>query len=207
MSSEKQNLRQKLRRKRAQAFQVDQDNGALAADLLAQKGETLLSLPDVSIVAGYIPIGSEIDPRPLMSRFVPTGAKLSGAKLCLPEVVNKNQALQFRTWSPGDMLISGLLGTLQPMSSAQIVEPDLVLVPLLGLDLKGVRLGQGGGFYDRTLALLKSKGARAYGVAFDEQIVDDLPNEPHDELLDGLITPTLCKIWNKERQANYIIQD
>ncbi len=202
MSVEKQNIRQKLRRKRAQAFQVDQDNGALAADLLAQKGETLVSLPDVSIVAGYIPIGSEIDPRPLMSRFVP-----NGAKLCLPEVVNKNQALQFRTWSPGDMLISGLLGTLQPMSSAQIVEPDLVLVPLLGLDLKGVRLGQGGGFYDRTLALLKSNGARAYGVAFDEQIVDDLPNEPHDQLLDGVITPSLCKIWNEERQANYIAQD
>ena len=91
MSVEKQNIRQKLRRKRAQAFQVDQDNGALAADLLAQKGETLLSLPDVSIVAGYIPIGSEIDPRPLMIRFVPRGTKL-----CLPEVVDKNRALQFR---------------------------------------------------------------------------------------------------------------
>ena len=105
------------------------------------------------------------------------------------------------------MLISGLLGTLQPMSTAQIVKPDLVLVPLLGLDLKGVRLGQGGGFYDRTLELLKSNGARAYGVAFDEQIVDDLPNEPHDQLLDGVITPSLCKIWNEERQANYIAQD
>ncbi len=202
LSVEKQNLRLKLRRKRAQAFQVDQNNGALAASLLAQKGEALLSLPDISIIAGYIPIGSEIDPRPLMSKFLPFGAKL-----CLPEVIEKNQALQFRTWSPGDMLISGKLGTLQPLSRAQIVEPDLVFVPLLGLDLKGVRLGQGGGFYDRTLALLKNKGARAYGVAFDEQIVDDLPNEPHDQLLDGVITPTLCKIWNDERNANYIVQD
>ena len=202
MSVEKKNLRQKLRRKRAQAFQSDQDNGALAADMLAQKGQALLSLPNISIVAGYIPIGSEIDPRALMNQFVPLGATL-----CLPEVIDKNQALQFRTWSPGDMLISGKLGTLQPMSSAAIVEPDLIFVPLLGLDLKGVRLGQGGGFYDRTLELLKSKGARAYGVAFDEQIVDDLPNEPHDQLLDGVITPSLCKIWNDERQANYIAQD
>ena len=202
MSVEKKNLRQKLRRKRAQAFQSDQDNGALAADMLAQKGQALLSLPNISIVAGYIPIGSEIDPRALMNQFVPLGATL-----CLPQVIDKNQALQFRTWSPGDMLISGKLGTLQPMSSAAIVEPDLIFVPLLGLDLKGVRLGQGGGFYDRTLELLKSKGARAYGVAFDEQIVDDLPNEPHDQLLDGVITPSLCKIWNDERQANYIAQD
>ena len=202
MSVEKKNLRQKLRRKRAQAFQSDQDNGALASDMLAQKGQALLSLPNISIVAGYIPIGSEIDPRALMNQFVPLGATL-----CLPQVIDKNQALQFRTWSPGDMLISGKLGTLQPMSSAAIVEPDLIFVPLLGLDLKGVRLGQGGGFYDRTLELLKSKGARAYGVAFDEQIVDDLPNEPHDQLLDGVITPSLCKIWNDERQANYIAQD
>ncbi len=85
--------------------------------------------------------------------------------------------------------------------------PDFLIVPVLGVDAKGVRLGQGGGFYDRTLAALRAAGAvRAFGAVYDEQIVDELPHEPHDQLLDGLITPTSLMVWDEQRQRSFLAQ-
>ncbi len=201
VSAEKQEQRRKQARKRSQAFDQDQANGCLSASLLAQMIDVLVSSQKPSLVSGYIPIGTEIDPRPLMVEF-----SKRGAQLCLPEVVEKGSPLQFRSWVPGDMLISGPFETLQPMADAKVVQPDFLLLPLLGVDGTGVRLGYGGGFYDRTLFNLKGKGARAFGVGYDVQLVDHLASEDHDQLLDGVITPSLCKVWNEERQARYLAQ-
>ena len=198
---DKRQIRKVLRRQRGQAFQEDEDFGVEAAQSLVQMGQSLIDGGGYSVVAGYIPMGSEIDPRPLMMGFAE-----AGATLCLPEVLSQSSPLQFREWQPGAMLMSGLLGTLQPMDSAPVVKPDLLLVPLLGVDAFGVRLGQGGGFYDRTLEQLSPFGARAYGVAFDSQIVERLPAEGHDQLLDGVITPSCCIGWTDERQLRYLAQ-
>ena len=72
-----------------------------------------------------------------------------------------------------------------------MVEPDVVLVPLLAFDSGGYRLGYGGGFYDRTLAGLRAKKAiTAVGLAYDEQKVDALPHDSYDERLDWVLTPS-----------------
>jgi len=202
VSAEKQEIRLKMARKRTQAFDQDQATGCESASLLAQMIEVLVGSQKFSIVSGYIPIGTEIDPRPLMAKFLHLGAAL-----CLPVVVQKGSPLQFQSWVPGDMLASGPFETLQPMACAKVVEPDFLLVPLLGVDGAGVRLGYGGGYYDRTLLDLKKKGARAFGVCYDVQLVEDLPKEEHDQLLDGVITPSLCIVWNEERQMRYLAQN
>ncbi|GAA6210380.1 hypothetical protein NBRC116602_01200 [Hyphomicrobiales bacterium 4NK60-0047b] len=208
----KKELRQKLYRKRSQAFQNDQASEECAALKLVDMARPLLDgsvthlkLTD-TVIAGYIPIGSEIDPRPLMTEF-----HEKGALLCMPEVVEKNAPLQFRQWSPGDLLISGALGTLQPLSTARILNPDVMFLPLVGVDQMGVRLGQGGGFYDRTIEKYtgekySGKELLTIGLAFETQIVDDLPKQPHDQYLDGLISPSFCKMWTEDRQVRYLKQ-
>lgn len=210
---QKKQLRDKLFRKRARAFSIDQVSGLIAAGELALIGADYLSSaqcriqPSKSVVAGYIPIGSEIDPRPLMAVIA-----AHGATLCLPEVVSADAPLQFRAWAPGDLLVNGLCKTLQPLETAAIVEPDFILLPLVGVDQHGVRLGQGGGFYDRSLEALAERNAGgtsdvlAFGVAFDEQMVDELPKEIHDQYLDGLFSPHCCKLWNEDRQVSYVVQ-
>lgn len=202
---EKQELRGKLRRRRKRAFEEDQAHGGVAAAQLAEMAQALVQQPLPSVVSGYMPISNEIDPRPLMAVFAN-----AGAHLCLPEVVDKGTALIFRGWTPGDLMSSGKLGTLQPLAEVEELVPEFLIVPVLGVDNKGVRLGQGGGFYDRTLAKLRGGGdagdVRAIGVAFDEQIVDELPCEPHDQLLDGLVTPTSVVVWDERRQRSFLAQ-
>ena len=203
----KKALRQKLYRKRSQAFQEDQNTGAGAAFKLVAMAEPLIDQlllkTDVqsTVIAGYIPIGSEIDPRPLLTVF-----HEKGARLCMPEVTALDERLYFRDWKPGDLLISGALGTLQPLSTAALLDPDVMLLPLVGVDQAGVRMGQGGGFYDRTIAHYNSQSLMSIGVAFDAQLVDELPREAHDQYIDGLITPNLCQLWDDKRQARYLKQ-
>ncbi|MCI4661531.1 MAG: 5-formyltetrahydrofolate cyclo-ligase [Neomegalonema sp.] len=139
------------------------------------------------IIAGYRPIGSEIDPGPLMSALF--GA---GARLCLPVVIGNGQALRFRAFSPGDALIPGAFGAQIP-AQGDWVSPDLLLVPLLAFDAQGGRLGYGGGFYDRTLAALRTPSAEcascvAIGLAYAAQRVEAVPTGPFDQRLDAVLT-------------------
>lgn len=209
LSEVKKQIRLKLRCARARAFHEDQAHGGTAAGRLADMGAALVEEVTADVVAGYVPISNEIDPRQLMASFA-----AAGARLCLPEVVESGAALRFREWTPGALLTSGKLGTLQPLAEADELVPDVLLVPLLGVDHSGVRLGQGGGFFDRTLEGLRqgpaAKGAakmvKAFGVAFDDQIVDSLPVESHDQLLDGLLTPSACILWDENRQRRFLAQ-
>jgi 5-formyltetrahydrofolate cyclo-ligase len=138
------------------------------------------------VVASYYPIGSEIDPRPLAETFM-----CEQAKLALPVLAGPNLPVSFRRWSPGDTLERGPFGVLEPLAEARTVRPELVLVPLVAADKSGGRLGYGKGYYDRTLAELRKAGrVRAIGLAFDEQIVDHIGIEAHDQPLDWIITPT-----------------
>ena len=200
--AQKSELRIHLRGIRARAFEADQAEGGLAANRLIEIAEAFLPANIPTCVAGYIPIGGEIDPRPLLVHF-----KTLGAQLSMPLVLDKSEPLEFRAWSPGDVLDSGAMHTLQPMRTCEIRVPDLFILPLLGFDRRGNRIGQGGGFYDRTIALARERAVAVYGVAFDTQEVDSLPSEPHDQMLDGVITPSSLMVWDENRQIRYLTQN
>lgn len=157
-----------------------------------QAGEALrdvlraaLTLPDGAMVAGYLPMGDEIDVLPTLAAL-----RASGHGIAMPVVVARSEPLQFRQWRPDDPLTDGPLGTKHPCESAPVVVPDVLIVPLLGYDRRGYRLGYGGGFYDRTIATLRSAGEIiAVGVGFAGQEVAQIPRGPQDEAMDWIVTP------------------
>jgi 5-formyltetrahydrofolate cyclo-ligase len=132
-------------------------------------------------VAVYRARGSEIDAAPL-------GRALLGLScdLALPCVEVLDAPLVFRSWAPGQALKPDLVGSAAPRPDASEVEPDLIITPLLAFDGLGHRLGQGGGYYDRTFEA-RPDAARV-GLAWVAQEVDRLPIEPHDIPLHGVLT-------------------
>ena len=136
------------------------------------------------VVAVYRARGSEIDPAPL-ERWLAA----RGSRLALPVVVARETPLVFREGVDGPYG-RDLLGLEVPPPHAPELRPDLMLVPLLGFDRQGGRLGQGGGYYDRTLAVLRTQGApvQAIGLAYAGQEVERLPSGPFDQRLDGVLT-------------------
>jgi 5-formyltetrahydrofolate cyclo-ligase len=142
---------------------------------------TALALPKGAIVAGYHPIRDEADPRALMSTL-----SAQGHPLALPVVTATKGILVFRTWQPGDPLTPNSWGIAEPLAASPQVAPHIVLVPLLAFDATGHRLGYGGGYYDRTLETLA--GVRRVGIAYAGQQVSAVPREPHDLVLDAVIT-------------------
>jgi 5-formyltetrahydrofolate cyclo-ligase len=148
---------------------------AICARALALDAFTGLEGP----VAGYWPMRSEADPRPIMA-----GLAARGLKLCLPAVVDG--ALQFRAWPIWGPLVPGGFGTLVPPADAAIVAPAAFLVPLAAFDARGYRLGYGKGYYDGALAAHPS--ARRIGIAYAVQEVERVPTEPHDMALEMIVT-------------------
>lgn len=167
------------------------DAGAEAAAAAAAHAPKLLAAvlpaPRGAVVALYQALGSEMDAAPLAAALAEAGCRLA-----LPRVERVEAPLSFRAWTPGDPLEPDESGCAAPLDLAAPVEPDLIVVPLLAFDAAGGRLGQGGGYYDRTLADLRRRAPRPafVGLAFSGQQVDALPREPHDELLDGVLTET-----------------
>jgi len=158
--------------------------GPLAAQRLARRGvELLASLPG-RIVAGYAPIRHEIDVMPLMEAL-----HAAGRELALPAVGAVDAPLIFRAWRPGEALREAAFGVPAPLPDAPPVRPDVLIVPLAAFDRAGNRLGYGGGFYDRTLQVLRREGpVTAIGAAFSGQELDNVPHEAFDQSLDGIIT-------------------
>lgn len=151
----------------------------VAAHVLANLG----LLKDITCVAGYLPIGSELDTRPLLLALHGLGVPLAMPVVTAPEV-----PLVFRPWIPGTATARSTFGVEEPQSGGPVV-PDLLLVPLLAFDARGHRLGYGGGFYDRTLAALRAAGpVRALGLAYAAQEVSNVPNGGHDARLDAVVT-------------------
>lgn len=114
-----------------------------------------------------------------------------GHPIALPRITTLAEEMTFRLHTDpfGESdLEEGPLGLRQPRSDAEVVEPDVLLMPLVGFTATGERLGQGGGFYDRYLA--SHQDTIAIGMAWDVQEVPELPLEPHDMKLAAIITPT-----------------
>jgi 5-formyltetrahydrofolate cyclo-ligase len=131
-------------------------------------------------LAGYLPIRTEIDPTPVMAAWTgPVG---------VPVVEGSGRPLRFRAWRPGCTMMEGPFGILVPENGEEIV-PDVLIVPLAAFDDRGVRLGYGGGFYDRTLAELKARAeVHAVGFAYSAQHEVSLPYEATDVPLDAVVT-------------------
>jgi 5-formyltetrahydrofolate cyclo-ligase len=136
------------------------------------------------VVSAFFPYKSEIDTRPLLGKLAG-----DGWTTCLPIVIALGEPLIFRRWLPGAPTQPGVWGIPRPPDDAPLLVPDVLLVPLMAFDRKGYRLGYGGGFYDRTLELLRrAKPITAVGVAYGAQEVDSVPHDAHDQPLDFVIT-------------------
>jgi 5-formyltetrahydrofolate cyclo-ligase len=162
-----------------------------AAQAIAERGAALaLELRGGQagkvVVSGFASMPDELNVWPLLRRLHGLDVPLA-----LPVVVAKRQPLVFRAWTPGDAMDKGVWDIPQPTADKPVLEPDILLVPLLAFDLQGRRLGYGGGFYDRTLAGLRArKPITAVGLAYDEQQVDEVPHLDYDQRLDWVLTPS-----------------
>jgi len=134
--------------------------------------------------AAYWPMAGEADPRWAMERL-----HRAGVRFGLPVVLGPGKPLVFRQWHPEQELEKGAHGTWQPPEGEAELIPSVVLVPLVAFDRKGWRLGQGGGYYDRTLVQLRrGGGVRAVGIGYSCQATEAVPHEATDQRLDWLVT-------------------
>jgi 5-formyltetrahydrofolate cyclo-ligase len=156
---------------------------AAAASAIAAR-ELPVEVGRGTIVSGFSPLKSEINPVPLMRRFADRGAALA-----LPVVAGRGKPLIMRAWRFGAPLVSGVWGIREPPPQAPEVFPDILIVPLLAFDRGGHRIGYGAGYYDMTIGRLRAmKPVVAIGIAFAAQEVDDVPVTPRDARLDLVLT-------------------
>ncbi len=174
MSVEKASLRKEMTARRA----------AVSAD----PAPALKALLDVlqnadGPVSFYWPIRTEIDPRSVME------AVATRLPVCLPVTHGRGTGLSFRRWLPGAAMETDGFGVSVPSENFELT-PATLVIPMLGFDEYGQRLGYGAGHYDRTLAGLRAKGSvLAVGFAYEAQRLDHpMPAEPTDQPLDMIVT-------------------
>lgn len=134
------------------------------------------------VLAGYMPMRTEISPMAAMTMMART------SPVCVPVIQGKGLPLRFARWTPEGGMVAGEFGAMVPAVSDWL-EPEVLIVPLVGFDRRGGRLGYGGGFYDRTLEALRARGpVLAVGFAFAAQEAAALPLEQTDQPLDLIVT-------------------
>ncbi len=143
-----------------------------------------IPVPAAAAVSVFVPINGEIDVAPLTSHL-----RRAGHMILLPVTPAAPGALEFRVWREGDALAERPFGTREPLPEAAIGTPDFLIVPLLGFDRAGRRIGYGAGYYDRTISALRKRGpVTAVGVAYAGQEVAEVPHDQWDEPLDWIVT-------------------
>ena len=179
---------------------IDADKSALRGELRARRRRLAAETPDAAervaaaflasnlpVFAGaaiYHPVGAEIDPAPLGRAMLSRGIRVA-----YPVVVARETPLIFREHPADGKLVPDAIGIACPPPSAPELRPDVVVVPMLGFDAFGGRIGQGGGFYDRTLGALRATGkVFALGLAYAGQELERLPMGPYDQRLDAVLT-------------------
>lgn len=172
----------RLARERRQAFVEGLERDA-RSDLERELAGVVAPLIDRSrVIGGYCPLPSEISPLPALE-----AATSRGAVTAFPAFADHQSPFRFLA---GDPTESGPWACFQPALSAPEVFPDLVLVPLVAVDGKGTRLGQGKGHYDRVLAKMREHGALLIGLGWAVQRLDQtIPADPWDIPLDGFASP------------------
>ncbi|MCB5177231.1 MULTISPECIES: 5-formyltetrahydrofolate cyclo-ligase [Microvirga] len=161
---------------------LDKDFRRQAAERIAGQ---VLALPDLrerNPVGAYWPIRSEVDTRPLMEALVARGQDVALSQILHPH-------LSFRLWQPGDVLVKGGFGVREPGPDAPECFPQALLVPLVAFDRRGGRIGYGKGHFDRAIAALENQHPiLTVGLAYAVQEIEQVPIEPHDRLLDLIVT-------------------
>jgi 5-formyltetrahydrofolate cyclo-ligase len=153
-----------------------------AADVAARPFPIVVSVD--TVVSGFWPMRSEIDPSPVMRQLA-----AHRVTLALPLVQGRGSPLAFRAYAFGDPLRRGTWGIHEPLPEAASVVPDLLIVPFAAFDRCGHRIGYGAGYYDLTLRHLRAqKTIVAIGLGFAVQEISAVPATPHDERLDLVLT-------------------
>lgn len=137
-------------------------------------------------LAFYWAIHNEANLLPLVQIWQQQNAAF---RALLPQVIAKNAPLMFREFNAQCAMQTDRFGIQTPINSA-ILRPEVLLIPLVGFDKQGFRLGYGGGFYDRTISALAKTGQKplCVGIAYDLSLVDSITPEAHDQKMDFIVT-------------------
>ncbi len=180
-SDDKQALRRVLREARRR-FVASLDPHAYQAALAAIDTRLSPLLRRAGPIAGYVALRGEADPLPFLMR-----AWHAGRDVALPHIAERDteRDMVFARWSPATMLTPGHAGIPQP-DADDVIQPAIVLAPLVGFDRGGARLGQGGGFYDRWFAA--HPAAMRIGIAWSVQELPSLACDAWDVPLHAIVT-------------------
>ncbi len=152
-----------------------------AEQQIHQRLLSLLAPMPASIISFYMPIKGELNCQPLIENLLDLGWRAA-----LPKIISKDTALQFRQWTPDSEMQPEIWQIPVPQNTAELV-PDVLLIPLVGFDQQRHRLGNGGGFYDRSLAGI-SPTPLAIGVGLESLKLEDIQSQPHDIAMDFVVT-------------------
>ena len=180
--SHKARLRGELRQARRR---LHADARAAASIAISEYCLRLPGWAEARRIALYLAADAEVDPAPLAAM-----ARTAGKELFLP-VIQPDDSLAFARWQAGEQLTPNCYGIPEPGAGGErcaVAELDIIFLPLVGWDRSGVRLGMGGGFYDRSLAGVQ--GPLCVGLAYTVQERTSLPAEPWDARLDYVATET-----------------
>lgn len=157
------------------------DDRKRAAQSLTERLLATVELGAYPVLGFYWPIRGELDLRGVARRHVE-----GGGTAALPVVVEKNAPVEFWQWTHGAPMQRGLWNIPVP-AERRVVTPDVLLIPLVGYDTTGYRLGYGGGYYDRTLAATVPRAFRI-GVGYDDTELATIHPQPHDVPMNVIVT-------------------
>jgi 5-formyltetrahydrofolate cyclo-ligase len=183
-----QNAKREMReRVRAMRDAMAPDVRALASRACVNALTAMPMYQGADVILTYMSFGSEIDTHALLDRMI-----ADGKTVLAPRIDRESNALALHRVQSPKTMVQGVWGIVQPTPSAEqrpIADVDLAILPGLAFDRKGGRLGYGAGYYDRLLAHASPAMPRI-AMAFDCQLVEQVPFAPHDMSVDLLITPT-----------------
>ena len=180
INNKKKELREILKIKRNKIYNNDSKKNLN----LESKLSDLVNFKTSSIVATFLSINTEI-PMDKLNEYLLNSNKT----ICLPVVKKNFDHLLFKKFDKKTNLLPGKYGILEPENDNSDIIPDLILTPCLAFDLKGYRMGYGGGYYDRYISRMKGKkNFISIGLAFDFQKVKRLPINKFDKKVDLIVT-------------------
>ena len=165
----------------AARLEIPAEARAAMSAAIAERLDAIVGNVAGRTVSLYWPFRGEPDLRPWMASLVARRGTPT-----LPVVIEKAHPLVFRAYRPGDRLEKGVWNIPVPAEGDPVI-PDIVIAPIVGVDIRNYRLGYGGGFFDRTLASLPSKPL-VIGVGYERQRIATIHPQPHDIPMDWIVT-------------------
>jgi 5-formyltetrahydrofolate cyclo-ligase len=197
----KRALRSELIARRAR---LSPDERAEASRAIAARIEDLPAFRDARRVALYAALGTEVDPAEIARRAIARGVRVAFPRVAVPPArgpgpqAGWERRLAFAFCAPEE-LVRGPLGAAEPPAGAPEVDPGelgCIVMPGVAFSEDGLRLGRGGGYYDATLRALEA--VPRVGLAFEVQLVPTLPREPHDALVDAIVTESRVLAFRRD---------